>query len=233
MRSSVPALLAAAALLAGCGGSGKGSTPTTTNGETSKPASQVLEDAKNAATSATSLHVGGHIVSGGTPLTLDLSIARGKGAKGKMATNGLGFDLVRIGDKVYIRGSDAFYQKFAGAAVAQLLHGKWLQAPATTGQLRSLAPLTSAGALFAVIGSGHGKLANEGVTTYAGQKVVAIKDTSDGSKLYVSATGPAYPVAIVGRKKGSSGTITFDRWNEPVSLSAPQGAIDISQLGLG
>jgi hypothetical protein len=232
MRPSVPALLLVAAVLAGCGGSGKGSTTSAGNGEASKPANQVLADAKKAATKATSLHVAGHIKSGGTPITLDLTIARGKGATGKMSTNGLGFDLVRIGSTVYIRGSDAFYRKFAGSAVAQLLKGKWLKASATTGQLSSLAPLTNAGALFTQIASGHGKLQNDGTTTYSGQQVVEIKDVSDSSKLYVSATGTPYPVAIVGGKK-ETGTLAFDHWNQPVSLQAPQGAIDISQLGAG
>ena len=122
-----------------------------------------------------------------------------------MSTNGLRFDLVRIGDTVYIRGSDEFYKHFAGAAVAQLLHGKWLKAPATRGRLKSIAPLTSIAALFAGISSHHGKLANDGKTTYKGQDVVAIRDTSDDSKLYVAATGKPYPVAIVGGKKASPG----------------------------
>ena len=147
-----------------------------------------------------------------------------------MSTNGLKFDLVRIGDTVYIRGSDEFYKHFAGAAVAQLLHGKWLKAPATRGQLKSIAPLTSIGALFNGISSQHGKLANDGKTSYKGQDVVAIRDTSDGSKLYVAATGKPYPVAIVGGKN-QSGTIAFDDWNKSVSLSAPSDAIDIGQFG--
>ena len=228
MRASALALVLTAALLAGCGSSGKTEQA---NDEASKPATQVLADAKNAATSASSAHVSGSINSNGTPITLDLSTVRGKGAKGSMSTNGLGFDLVRIGDTVYIKGSDAFYKHFAGAAVAQLLHGRWLKAPATHGRLTSLAPLTSIGALFAGISSQHGKLVNNGKTTLKGQDVVAVQDTSDGSKLYVAATGKPYPVAIVGGKKNQSGTIDFGDWNKPVSLSAPSDAIDISQFG--
>ena len=230
MRASAFVLVLLAALLAGCGGHGKSAKP---NGEASKPADRVLADAKAAATSASSAHVSGNIESGGTPIKLDLSTARGKGAKGSMSTNGLKFDLVRIGDTLYIRGSDAFYKHFAGAAIAQLLHGKWLKASATHGRLQSLAPLTSLGALFAGISSQHGKLVNDGKTTYHGDEVVAIRDKSDNSKLYVAATGKPYPVAIVGGKKGQSGTIAFDDWNKPVSLSAPSGAIDISKLGGG
>ena len=75
------------------------------------------------------------------------------------------------------------------------------------------------------------KLANDGKTTYKGQQVVAIRDRSDNSKLYVAATGKPYPVAIVGGKGNESGTITFGDWNKQVSLSAPGGAIDISRFG--
>jgi hypothetical protein len=228
MRASALALVLTAALLAGCGSSGKAAKP---NSEASKPAARVLADAKAAATSATSAHVSGNIKSNGTPIELDLSTVRGKGATGSMSTNGLSFDLTRIGDTVYIKGSDAFYKHFAGSGVAQLLHGKWLKASATRGRLRSLAPLTSLGALFAGISAHHGKLANDGKTTYKGTDVVAIRDTSDGSKLYVAATGKPYPVAIVGGRKGDSGAITFDDWNKSVSLSAPGNAVDISQFG--
>ena len=230
MRVWGGALLTAVLLLAGCGGSST-KTTTTANGESAKPAPQVLADAKRAATSASSMHISGHIVSGGTPLTLDLSLARGKGAKGSMSTNGLSFDLVRIGNTLYIRGSDAFYKHFAGPPVAQLLHGKWLKAPATHGQVAELAPVTSAAGLFGKVASSHGKLTNAGETTYHGQKVVEIRDVSDNSKLYVAATGTPYPVALIGGKAAQSGVITFDRWNEPVSLSAPKDALDISKLG--
>jgi hypothetical protein len=228
VRALVLTLVLTAVLLAGCGSSGKSAK---SNGEESKPAARVLADAKAAATSASSAHVSGSIQSEGTPITLDLSTARGKGAKGSMSTSGLKFDLVRIGDTLYIRGSDEFLKHFAGGAVAQLLHDKWLKASATHGRLKSLAPLTSLGALFEGVSANQGKLVNDGKKTYKGDAVVVIRDTSDNSKLYVASTGKPYPVAIVGAKKGESGTITFGDWNKSVSLTAPDGAIDISQFG--
>ena len=39
-----------------------------------------------------------------------------KGGEGTMSENGPGFDLVRVGDKVYIQGSDAFCSSSRGAA---------------------------------------------------------------------------------------------------------------------
>jgi hypothetical protein len=228
MRASALALVLAAVLLAGCGGSGSSAS---TNGEASKSPTQVLADAKKAASAAASAHVAGSIKSSGTPVTLDLSTVRGKGATGSMSTNGAGFSLVRIGDTIYIKGSDEFLKQNAGSLVAQLLHDKWLKASLSKGRFRSLAPLTSVGQLLGLVSAHHGKLANDGKTTYKGQQVVAIRDRSDNSKLYVAATGKPYPVAIVGGKTNQSGTITFDDWNKKVSLSAPSGAIDISKFG--
>ena len=228
MRVFALGIVLTAVLVAGCGSSSSAAKP---NGEESKPATQVLADAKAAATHASTAHVSGSLESSGTPVTLDLSMARGRGATGSMSTNGLEFNLVRVGNSVYIGGSDAFYKRFAGPAVAQLLHGKWLKAPVTGGRLGELDPLTSMRGLFGIIGSQHGKLVNDGKTTYQGDQVVAIRDTSDNSKLYVAATGTPYPVAIVGGKKGQSGAITFDDWNKSISISAPSKSIDISKFG--
>jgi hypothetical protein len=227
MRASALALVLAGVVLAGCGGHGKSAG---SNGEASKSADKVLADAKAAADSASSARVSGNIVSGGTAIKLDLSMGSGQ-ANGSMSTSGFSFDLIRIGNTAYIKGSDDFYKHFAGAAVAQLLHGKWLKASIVSGRFASLAPLTSISVLFDKVASNHGKLANDGGKTFDGQKVVEIRDTSDNSKLYVAATGKAYPVAIVGGKKSQSGTITFSDWNKPLQVSAPKGALDISTLG--
>jgi beta-glucosidase len=201
-------------LVAGCGSSSKAAKP---NNEASKPADQVFADAKAAATSASSAHVSGKLVSNGTAITLDLSMARDKGAKGSVSINGLGFDLVKIGDTAYIKGSDAFYQHFAGPAVAQLIHGKWIKAPTTSKQFRSFAALASVSGLFAEIGANHGKLVNDGKTTYKGQPVVAIRDLSDDSKLYVAATGKPLVVVL---QNGSALAINWAQENANAILEA-------------
>jgi hypothetical protein len=213
-------------LAAGCGGSG-----TKSNGESGKTAQQVLTDARNAAESASAVHVAGSISSNGSAITLDIHVTNGKGGKGELAEQGLSFQLVRVGDKVYVKGSDAFYKQVAGAAAAALLHDKWLQGSATTGQFAALAELTDIAKLFdAALGS-PGKLENDGETTYKGQKVVAIKDASKKGTLYVAATGTPYPVAIVGSGSAHAGAVTFGNWNESVSVSAPKGAVDLGSIG--
>jgi hypothetical protein len=216
--------LALLAATAGCGGS-------KSNGEAGKAADQVVLDARQAAIDAKAVHVSGSITDAGRPLTLDLTIVRGGGGKGTMTESGLEFEIVRVVDTAYIRGSDAFLRAFAGSAAAQLLHGKWLKGSATSGNLRALAPLTDIVKLFNSALGSHGKLRNAGETEYKGQKVVAIEDRTKGGTLYVAATGTPYPVAIVGGK--GRGAIAFDRWNETASIETPKGAIDLSALGKG
>ena len=67
------------------------------------------------------------------------------------------------------------------------------------------------------------------ITTVNGHKVIAVNDTTKGGTLHVATTGKPYPIEV--QKKGSEGgRIAFDHYNEPVSLSAPANAVDLSQL---
>jgi len=215
------------ALLAGCGGGGSKS-----NGEASKGPQQVVDDAQAAALGAKGVHVSGSIVDAGQKLTIDLDLVKGKGGRGTLSEQGLTFEVVRVGDTIYIKGSDAFYKKFAGAAAAQLLHDRWLSGSATSGQLASITPLTDLAKLFKGALSSHGKLTNKGETTYKGQKAVEIFDQSaDGGTLFVAGEGKPYPLAIQSPEEGKNGTVTFDKWDQTVSITAPKDAVDMSKLG--
>jgi hypothetical protein len=225
-RCFASGILAAIVTLAvvACGGSGGPST----NGVEQKSADEIVMAATNAVGSATSVHVAGNVVNGGSRITLDLKLVSGKGGRGSMAQNGLSFQVVTVGNEVYINGSSAFWQKFAGNAAARLLFGKWIKAPAS-GQLATLATLTDVQKRLGQLLSSHGQLARGSITTVRGQRVIAVKDTSNGGTLYVATTGKPYPVEVV--KNGSGGgQLVFDRFDQPVRLAAPSHAIDISQL---
>jgi hypothetical protein len=217
----VPALLAIG--LAGCGGSSSG------NGVASKSASEIFAASQAAAASASSVHVAGALSSNGTPLTLNLDLSSGHGGRGRVSQGSLAFELLVVDDTVYIKGSPSFYSHFGGSAAAQLFQGKWLQAPASGSELASLASLTDFGKLINQSLDKHGALIKGPVTTVDGQSVIELRDATNNGSLYVATSGHPYPVQVV--KRGSEpGRITFSRWNEPVSLSAPSSAIDLSQL---
>lgn len=230
MRARAVVLVVTAVLLAGCGGGSSNKSSTSgSNGEASLSATQVLADAKVTASSASSVHVAGGGLSSKQPIHVDLTIGAND-ASGSISLGGLGFDIIRVGGTNYIRGSDAFYKHYAGAAAA-FLHGKWLKFPASSHQFAQLNAFTNTGAFFKQIAAKHGKLVNQGATTYRGQPVVAIHDTTKDATLYVAADGKPYPVAVVRTGGGKSGTITFGDWNKSFSVSAPKGAVDISSLG--
>jgi hypothetical protein len=230
VRLAIAIRLVSALLVAGpisaCGSSSPSS-----NGVASKSPGAIISAADTAITGVKSVRVSGSIVSGGSRITLDLSLAAGKGGRGQMSENGLGFQMVVLDQTVYIDGSPAFWRHFGGAAAAQLFQGKWLKAPAN-GSFASVALLTNVHELFTQLLSSHGTLAKGATTTVDGQKVVAIKDTTKNATLYVATTGKPYPVEIV--KTGSGGgRVLFDRFNQSVSVTAPANAIDLSKLQSG
>src|SRR5437588_8638366 len=94
-RTATLALLAALALAlaaAGCG-----SSSSSGNGIESKSPDQILEATKAAASTATSVHIKGSIVTGGKPISLDLELLAGKGGKGTISQEGFTIQLVQTG----------------------------------------------------------------------------------------------------------------------------------------
>jgi hypothetical protein len=221
-------LLLISAAIAGCGGSSSSSG----NGVADKTPTEILAATKVASDAATSVHVSGSIVSGKSPITLDMSLLAGKGGRGKLSESGLPFELIQVGGSVYIKGSAAFYKHIGGAAAAQLLQGKWLKAPSSSANFASLSQLTDLRLLVDQTLASHGSLKKTATTTINGQKVVGITDTTKGGTLYIATTGKPYPIEI--SKVGSGGgKITFDQWNGAVTLAAPANAIDVAQLQSG
>jgi hypothetical protein len=218
------ALVLCALALAACGSSSSSS-----NGEASKPASQILTDAVSAAQSASSVRVSGSIIDNGQPVAVDLKLANGKGGSGSMTIQGAPVQIVDVNKTLYMKGSDAFWNKVGGgSAVVALLHGKWLKAPAT-GNFSSLASLTSIHALFSQLLTSHGTLTKGATKTVNGQPAIAITDSGKSGTIYVATTGKPYPLQLA--KGGSSGgAVNFSQYGQAVSLSAPASSIDISKL---
>jgi hypothetical protein len=221
---AVLALGVLGAALGGCGGSSG-------NGVAAKNPGEIVAASRAAADAATSAHVSGTIVSGGSPITLDLVLTT-HGGRGQLALGGLGFELIQTGGTVYIKGSPAFYRHIGGAAAAQLLQGRWLKAATTTPGFASISSLTDLHRLVDAAVASHGTLLKTARTTVNGRHVVGVTDSSQGGTLYVTTTGKPYPVQIAKAGAGG-GALSFDRWNQPVSIVPPANAIDLAQLRSG
>jgi hypothetical protein len=219
------AAVLAVALLSGCGSSSSG------NGVAAKTPTQIVAGAKILADAAKSVHVSGTVRTASAPISLNMLLLAGKGGRGQISENGLSLQLIQIHGTVYIKGSSAFYRQIAGPAAAQLLQGRWLKAPASSGNLAPLASLTDLSTLLDTALAAHGPLTKGSVTSVNGQKVIGVTDTSTGGTLYVATTGPPYPVQIT--MSGGGSGIRFAQWNQPVSVFAPANAIDLTRLQSG
>src|SRR6476659_7265778 len=124
------------AFIAGCGG-GSGSS----NGEEDKTASQILADARRAATGAGSVHVTGTILDSGTRLKLNLHAGDRTGS-GTITFRGSPIQVIRIGNTLYMKAPASFYTATgANTATATLLDRKWLKASAAQKDFAQLAQL--------------------------------------------------------------------------------------------
>lgn len=226
--SSLIPLAAAAVLVAGCGSSSSSSE----NGLASKSPEEILTASKTAAHEASTVHVKGSIANEGKSIALDVSLEKGKGATGSITLEGSRIEIVDLENYVYIKGSPAFYTKVAGPAAAQLLSGKWLKTSASAGSFSSFSQLTDLNKLVDSALESHGKLKNSGTSTVQGKKAVGVTDTEKNGTLYVSLEGKAFPLEI---SKGGSGggSISFEDWNQPVTITAPANAVNINQLQSG
>jgi hypothetical protein len=236
-------VVAGTALLSGCGGSSSSPTTSSTslpststtspyaklpNGEAAKFADTIVDDAIAAASRATSVHIAGSVLNAGKPLKLDLNLANGQGGAGTVAVNGLAFNMIRIGTKAYFKGGPAFWSHFGGSGLGTQLNGRWIEASATTGDLATFTPLTDLKELFTSVLGTHGPL--EKATNQLkinGEPAIAIVDSGSNDTLFIAADGPPYPLKLA-EKDGDS--VTFDRWNQSVSLQAPANAVELDKL---
>lgn len=224
-HTTLAAAMSVAIAVAGCGGS-------SSNGVESKSPKQIVATAQKAAEDAKSVHVTGLVNSTGAKLALDLHIVRGEGAKGSISEGPLSFQLVQVGGNVYIKGSEAFYKRFAGGEAARLLQGRWLKAPATAAEFAPLVSLANMHKLFTSALGPVATFSKGSTTTIRGQKVVSVKDNFKGGYLYVATTGKPYPIEIA-RTGANGGKVDFEEWDAPVSLTPPANSIDITKLKAG
>jgi hypothetical protein len=194
------------------------------------PALQILGAVLQAVNGATTVHVVGSATDHGAKVTLDLRVFASQVGEGRVTSAGSGFQVVRIGNKLYLKGDHAFLKKYGGSAGASLLTGKWLYVSTKNKDTAGIASLTDLVPLVDGILKGHGKLAKGTLTRVFGQPAVTLVDTSDGSALYVATTGPPYPIALKHGTGKRGEMIRFEGWGRAVTVVPPKSSIDLAKL---
>jgi|tagenome__1003787_1003787.scaffolds.fasta_scaffold20767401_2 hypothetical protein len=211
----------AAVLLTACGGSDG-------NGESAKTGPQVAADAANALEKAGAVHLTGGGTISGQETDLDLHL-QGNDAKGTIGQGGQKLQVVATGGKFYVQAStDYWTQSGIPASSAAALAGKWVILPSSA--TTALEQFTIPSLADQIRKPAGAKIKNDVSTgTLDGKKVVVVSQT-DGSTLDVASTGTPYPLRTVDKGE-NPGTVNASDFGKKVTITAPTGALDLSQLG--
>ncbi len=215
------AVVLAVIALAGCGGS-------VGNSIASKTPAEILAASRAAATSATSVHVVSRSSQGRLAAILNVHLAS-DGGQAQVSLLGVDYEMIRIGETVYLKGSPIVYERLGIAS--KMAKEAWLQGP-VSGPLGQLAAFTDLSReLNRLLPASNAALAKGATTTLDGQHALELQATAKLFKgiLYVPTTGKPYPIELT--KHGiETGQSTFSEWNKPITLNPPTNTIELSQL---
>ncbi len=188
---------------------------------------------------ATSLHMVGAGTDDGSNISFDLHLAPAKGCQGSISLGtGKGtMQLLVIGKDVWFEPDATFWMANGGnATVVKLLGGKYLQTTVSGSGMASLASLCNISqTMVASVGNVSATVKGP-ESTLGGQQVVKLTDPTDAASpgsIYVTDVSVPEIVKLV-TTGSDTGTMTFDEYGQPVTLTPPPAAdtVAASQYGL-
>jgi hypothetical protein len=253
----VLALISLAA--AGCGddsnngssGAG-GANGANASGVESKSPQQILEDTAAALQDVKTFHVEGEEGAGKKATSVKGDIGLPKQLRIEFTRRGATATMIVVNGSLYVKANAAFWREEQGGKAAKEIADRWIKAPASTGDLRSLTKQLDPATLSRCLLKDHGTLAHGGKATVDGRQAVVIVDKGDRpgtapGKLFVAATGEPLPLRTLATGNERPGgakdplcdseddspthvgdTATFSRYDEPLNISAPPAAIDVA-----
>ncbi|NUS14431.1 MAG: hypothetical protein HOY69_24040 [Streptomyces sp.] len=217
--AAVLAGLLSAPLLSGCLGMG-GDPDAGTNGVGKLPAETIEQKAGDAAAAAPAVRLTGTVTSGGQTYRLDMRL-RADGGVGEVTAKGDTFQLLRVGDDLYLKAGADFYgtgdDKDSQDAAAKL-NGKYVKVPPGDPAYKQFSGFTDKKVLLSDLFVLDGTLDVGDHRTVAGTRTIELTGSKGGS-LDVSLKGTPYPLRY--QRAGGAGTLTLTDWGEDFALAAP------------
>jgi hypothetical protein len=182
-----------------------------------------------------SVHVVGKITQGKSQIVLELLVNSDGEGGGEFVQDGNLIKIERVGPLLYFNAPTKFWRTHATAAQAKTYGGKWIEFSAVDSRFTSFDQFLSAADLVVAAFQGHtAPLTVSKPTTFAGHKVVIVKDTvtTKGKKstglMYIAAKGPALVYKIVDNTPGDVSTVVFQHYGKGVTLTVPPNAINLT-----
>ncbi|MFI7321047.1 hypothetical protein [Streptomyces venezuelae] len=219
-------LVAAATSLTGCS---SGEDPDAgTNGVGKLSASKIQGKADKAAESASAVRLSGTVVSKSHTYSLDMRL-KGEGGTGSVTSKGRTFQLLRIGEQLFLKADTEFWTGGGGAdgksgkadaTAAAKLDGKYVKVPQGDPAYQQLSGFTDKDKLLGGMLTLHGKLTvGDRGKTGALRSIKITGDEGAGGTLSVSLDGKPYPLRL--DRGGHAGTLKLTDWNKDFPLAEP------------
>ncbi|MET9415129.1 hypothetical protein ABZY03_13295 [Streptomyces klenkii] len=207
--------------LTACGGTAE-DPDAGTNGVGKLDPAKIQDKARTAARDASAVHLSGSVVSQGRTYKLDMRLKR-DGGTGRVASDASTFELLRVGDELFLKAPAAFWSrgdKGDGAAAAGKLEKKYVKVPAGDPAYAQFKGFTDKNVLLDGLIALHGKLARGDHGTVGGARTIRVDGAGgSGGKLDVSLMGDPYPLRV--QRAGGAGQLELSDWGKDFALTAP------------
>ncbi|MCD9142565.1 hypothetical protein [Streptomyces albireticuli] len=253
MRTRKAALVGAlcvglSAALTACGGGGE-DPDAGTNGVGKLEPAKIQDKAQSAARGAAAVHLSGNVVSQGRTYKLDVRLKRDGGA-GRVTSGADSFELLRVGDALFLKAPAAFWShgedgaaapqgaspgtagkppggtagKTAGKAdsaeAALKLEKKYVKVPSGDPSYQKLKGFTDKDVLLDGLLGLHGKLTRGEHGTVAGTRTIRVTGAG-GSGGTLDVSLTGTPYPLRVQRAGGAGQLELADWGQDFALSVP------------
>ncbi|MFK0157915.1 hypothetical protein ACIQVL_35770 [Streptomyces sp. NPDC090499] len=217
-RAALVTAVCALAVLTGCGGDPDAGT----NGVGKLAPDVIQSKTRTAAASVATVRMAGTVVTSGRTYELDMRLNE-DGGTGSVTSKGSTFQLLRVGDTLYLQADAGFWNHADGSdtTAASKLDGKYVKVPRTDPAYKKFSGFTDKDVLLSGLLTLHGSLATDGHHEQSGTRTIRITgDGGSGGSLDVSLEGKPYPLRL--ERGGGAGTLTFSDWGKDFSVVEPE-----------
>ncbi len=200
-----------------------------TNGVGKLSPAEIEGKARSVAGSAKAVRLAGTLVSKGGTFKLNMRL-KPEGATGSVTTKNSTFELLRVGDALYLKADAGFWSHAepggdepseADSEAADKLDDKYVKVPQGDPSYKQLRGFTDMRQLLGGLIGLHGEKVKGDRDQIGGIRTVKVKGGADGEggTLDVALEGSPYPLQFA--RGGGAGVVVLSEWDKDFPLAAP------------